>query len=124
MFGVDPKKSLNGIETEEELSDRRLCWRLTWWGFTEKNEASHLLVLRGRHQYLDQHSNQNRAPCVLSTAVGTEEEENQMPRSSAQREQLTEEGRAGRLLMKREKSTELRTDPSGTLRWTRKERLL
>ena len=57
--------------------------RLAWWGSTEKNEASHLLELRGRHQYSDQRSNRNRAPCVVSTAVGTEGEEDQMARSSA-----------------------------------------
>ena len=28
--------------------------------------------LKGRHQYSDQRSNQNRAPCVASIAVGTE----------------------------------------------------
>ena len=40
------------------------------------------------------------------TVVGTEGEKDQMARSSAQREQLTEEGReAGRSSMKREKST-------------------
>ena len=37
-----------------------------------RKEASHLLGLRGRHQYSDQRSNRNRAPCVASTAVGTE----------------------------------------------------
>ena len=46
--------------------------RLAWWGSTEKKEASHLLGLRGRHQYSDQRSNQIRAPCMASTAVGTE----------------------------------------------------
>ena len=35
--------------------------------FTEKKEASHLLGLRGRHQYSDQRTNRNRAPCVAST---------------------------------------------------------
>ena len=41
------------------------------------------------------------------------------------KEQLTEEGtEAGRSLMKREKSTRPRTDPCGTPRRTRKERLL
>ena len=40
---------------------------------TEK-EAPHLLELRGRHQCLYQHSNQNRAPCVAPTTVGTEGE--------------------------------------------------
>ena len=43
-----------------------------WRGSTEKKEASHLLGLRGRHQYSDQHSNRNSAPCLVSTAVGTE----------------------------------------------------
>ena len=62
---------------------------------------------------------------MASTAVGTEGEEDQMARWSAYREQLTEEGReAGRLLTKREKSTEPRTDPCGTPRRTRKERLV
>ena len=66
-----------------ELSKRRLGWRLAWWGSSEKKEASHLLGLRGRHQYSDQRSNRNKAPCVASTAVGTEREEDQMARSSA-----------------------------------------
>ena len=65
-----------------ESSKRRLGWRLAWWGSTEK-EASHLLGLRGRHQYPDQRSNRNRAPCVVYTAVGTKGEEDQMDRSSA-----------------------------------------
>ena len=99
--------------------------RLAWWGSTEKKEASHLLGLRGRHQYSDQRSNRNRAPCVVSTAVGTEGEEDQMARSSAKRKQLTEEGReARRSLMKIEKSTGPRTNPCGTPRWTRKQRLV
>ena len=74
-----------GVEFErrQEPSKRRLGWRLAWWEFTEKKEASHLLGLRGRHQYSDQHCNRNRAPCVASTAVGTEGEEDQMARSSA-----------------------------------------
>ena len=37
---------------------------------------------RGRHQYSDQLSNGNRAPCVAFTAVGTKGEEDQMARSS------------------------------------------
>ena len=56
----------------------RLKWSLAWRGLTEK-EASYLLGLRGRHQ----RSNQNRAPCVASTAVGTKGEENQMVTLSA-----------------------------------------
>ena len=71
-----------------------------------------MLELRGRHQYSDQRSNRNRAPCVASNAVGIKGEEGQMARLSAQREQLTEEGReAGKSLTKREKSTGPRTDP-------------
>ena len=57
--------------------------------------------------------------------MGTEGEEDQMARSSAYREQLTEEGReAGRSLMKREKSTVPKTDPCGTRQRSRKERVL
>ena len=76
---VTPRKVGVGLKRRWELSNRRLGWMLAWWGSTEK-EASHLL---GRHQYLGQRSNQNRAPCVASTAVGTKGEEDQMARSSA-----------------------------------------
>ena len=67
-------------------------------GFTEKKEATHLIEFRGRHQYSDQHSNRIKAPCIASVAAGTEGEEDQMARSSLERE-------VGRSLMKREKST-------------------
>ena len=66
-----------GLKRRWEPSKRRLAW----WESTEKKEASHLLGLRGRHQYSDQRSNRNRAPCVASTAVGTEGEEDHMARS-------------------------------------------
>ena len=72
---VTPRKVGVRLKRRREPSRRRLGWRLAWWGSTEKNEASHLLRLRGRHQYSDQRSNQNRAPCVASTAVGTKGEE-------------------------------------------------
>ena len=112
---VTPRKVGVGLKRRRVLSKRRLGWRLAWWGSTEKNEASHLLGLRGRHQYSDLRSNRNRTHCMASTAVGTEGEEDQMAKSSAKREQVTEEGReAGRSLMKREKSTGPRTDPCGT----------
>ena len=71
-----------GLKRRRELNKRRLSWRLVWWISTKK-EASHLLGLRGRRQYSDQRSNRNRAPCMASTAVGTEWEEDQMARSSA-----------------------------------------
>ena len=61
---------------------------------------------------------------MASIAVGTEREEDQMARSSAQKEQLTEEGREGRSLMNKEKSTGPRADPCTTPRWTQKKRLL
>ena len=77
-------------------------------------EASHLLGLSGRHQYSYQCFNRDRAPCVASTAVGTEGEEDQMAKTSVYREQLTKEGKAGRSLMKRKKSTGPRTDPCKT----------
>ena len=76
---VTPRKVGVELKWRRELSRRRLAW----WGSTENKEASHLLGFRGRHQYADQRSNRNRAPCVASTAVGTEGEEDQMARSSA-----------------------------------------
>ena len=82
MIEGDPEKSWSGIETERELNKRRLGWRLAWWGSTEK-EGSYLVGLRGRHQYPDQRYNQTRAPSVVSTAIGTEREKDQMARSSA-----------------------------------------
>ena len=72
---VTPRKAEVGLKRRREPSKRRLGW----WGSTGKNEASHLLGLRARHQYSDQCSNRNRAPCVASTAVGTDGEENQWP---------------------------------------------
>ena len=54
---VTPRKVGVGLKQRREPSRRRLGWRLAWWGSTEKKEASHLLGLRGRHRYSDQHSN-------------------------------------------------------------------
>ena len=59
---MTPRKVGGGLKWRREPSRRRLGWRLALWGSTEK-EASHLLRSRGRHQYSDQHFNQNRAPC-------------------------------------------------------------
>ena len=78
---VTPRKVGVGLKRRWEPSRRRLGWRLAWWGSTKK-EASHLLGLRGRHQYSVQRTNRNRAPCVASAEVGTEGED-QMVRSSA-----------------------------------------
>ena len=103
---VTPAKVGVGLKRRREPIERESGWRLAWWGSTEKKETSHLLGLRGRHQYSDLRSNRNKAPSVTSAsiAVGIEGEVDQMARSSAYREQLTEEGRkAGRSLMKREK---------------------
>ena len=80
---VTPRKVGVGLKRRREPSKSTMGWRLASWGSTEKKEASHLLGLGGRHQYLDQRSNQIRAPCLASTAVGTEGEEEQMARSSA-----------------------------------------
>ena len=80
---VTPTKVGVGFKRRREPSRRRWGWRLAWWGFTEKKEASHLLGFRGKHQHSDQRSNRNRAPCVASTAVRTESEKDQMARSSA-----------------------------------------
>ena len=68
-----------GLKRSREPIRRRLDWRLAWWRSTEKKEASHLLGLRGRHQYSDQRSNRNRAPCVASTAVGPSERRTNWP---------------------------------------------
>ena len=80
---VIPSEVGVGLKRKREPSNRRLGWRLAWWGSTEMKEASHLLELSGKHQYSDQRSNRNRAACVASTAVGTEEKKHQMARSSA-----------------------------------------
>ena len=80
---VTPRKVGLGLKRRRELNKRRLGWRLAWWGSTEKKETSHLIGLRGTHQYSDQRSNRNRAACVTSTAVRTEGEEDQIARSSA-----------------------------------------
>ena len=53
---VTPRKIGVGLKRRREPSRRRLGYRLAWWGSTEKKEASHLLGLRGRHQYSDQRS--------------------------------------------------------------------
>ena len=58
---MTPRKVGVGLKRRRELSKRRLGWRLAWWGSTEKKEASHLLELRGRHQYSDHRYNRNRA---------------------------------------------------------------
>ena len=75
----DPKKGRSG----SELNKKRWGWRLAWWGSNEKKKASHLLGLRGRHQYSDQRSSRIRATCVASTSAGTEGEEDQMASLSA-----------------------------------------
>ena len=67
---VTPRKVGVGLKRRREPSRRRLGWRLAWWGSTEK-EASHLLGLRGRHQYSHQCSNRNRAPFVWITLLFT-----------------------------------------------------
>ena len=83
---VTPRKVEVGLKRRRELNTRRWNWRLAWWGSTEK-EVLHLLKLRGKQRYSDQSSSRMIAPCVASTAAGTEREEDQIARSSA-----TEEG--------------------------------
>ena len=80
---VTPRKVGVGLKRRREPNKRRLGWRLAWWRSTKKKEASHLIGLTGRHQYSNHRSNRNRAPCVASTTVGTEGEEDQTARSSA-----------------------------------------
>ena len=79
----DPKKGWSGIEMEDGVVYEEVGLAVSLVGSTEKKENSHFLGLRGRHQYSDQRSNRNRAPCVAFTTVGTEGEEDQMARSSA-----------------------------------------
>ena len=109
------------LKRRRETSRRRLGWRSAWWGSTEKKEASRLLGLRGRHQYSDQRSNQNRAPCAASTAVGTEGEGGPNGQIVSIKRAVDGKGReAGISLMKNEKSTGPRTDLCGTPRRTGK----
>ena len=68
----DPKKDWSGIETEMGAELKEVGLEVGLVGSTEKKGASYLLGLIGRHQYSDQRSNRNRAPCVASTAEGTE----------------------------------------------------
>ena len=54
---VTPRKVEVGLKRRRESSRRRLSWMWAWWGSTEKKKASHLLGLKGRHQYSDQRFN-------------------------------------------------------------------
>ena len=117
---VTPRKVGVELKRRREPSRRRLGWRLAWWGSTHKKKALHLLGLRGRHQYLNQCSNRNRAPCVAPPQWGPRGRTNKWPDRHC-REQLTEEGRK---IIDEEKRTWPRTDPCGTPRRTRKERFL
>ena len=67
---VTPRKGGVGLKRRRESSRRMLGWRLAWKESTEKKETSHLLGLRGRHQYSGQRSNRNRAPWVASGPRG------------------------------------------------------
>ena len=60
VLKMTPRKVGVGLKQRQESSRRRLGWRLAWWGSTGK-ETSHLLQLRGRHQYSDQRSNRNES---------------------------------------------------------------
>ena len=60
---VTPRKTEVGLKRRREPSKK-------WLELTEK--ASHFLGLREKHQISDLRSDRNRAPCVASTAVGTE----------------------------------------------------
>ena len=72
-----PKKVGVGLKRKRELNKRRWAGGLAWWGSTETKQASHMLGLRGRRHYSNQRSSEIRAPCVASTALGTEGEEDQ-----------------------------------------------
>ena len=49
---MTPRKVGMGLKWRGEPS-KRLGWKLAWWGFIVKKEASHLFGLRGKHQYSD-----------------------------------------------------------------------
>ena len=66
---MTPKKV--GVELQE-FNKRRLDSTFACWEFTEKKEVSHLLGLRGKHQFSDQRSSRIRASCVASTVAGAE----------------------------------------------------
>ena len=99
---MTPRKFGVGLKRRRELSKRKL----TWWGSTETKEASHLLRLRERHQYSDQRSNRNRAPCVASTAVRTKWPDRQRKESSWRRKAEKQEDQ-----IEKRKSTGPRMDP-------------
>ena len=85
------------LKRRREPSKRRLGWRLAWWGSTEKKDTSHLLGLRGRHQY-----SEISAPIETELLVWPSPQWG--PRTKwlhcQRKDQLTEEGRnAGRSLI-------------------------
>ena len=90
-----PRKVGVGLKRGREPSRRRLGWWFALWEPTEKKETSHLIGLRGRHQYSDQRSNRNRATCVASTAVRTKGRRTKWPdrqhKESSRREIIIEE---------------------------------
>ena len=118
---VTPRKVGVGLKWRREQSRRRLGWRLAWWGSNEKKEASHLLGLRGRHQYSDQRSNRNRAPCGGLHRSG--DQGGGGPNGQIVSIKRAADGRRqrSRKVIDGEKSTGPRTDPCGTPSQTRKE---
>ena len=80
---MTPRKYGVGLKRKQDLNIRRLGWKLSSWESTEKKEAPHLLGLRGRHPYSDQHFSRIRAPCMASTALETKQEEQQIAKLSA-----------------------------------------
>ena len=80
---VTPRKVGVGLKWRRELNKTSLGRRSAWMESNEKKKTSHLLGLRGRHQYSDQCYSRIRASCVASTAAGTKEEDDHMARFSA-----------------------------------------
>ena len=112
---VTPIKVGVGLKRRREPSKRRLGWRLAWWVYTEKKEASHFLRLKGRHQYSHQRSNQKRASCVASTTLG---QRGKRPNGQIISIKRATDGRRERsweiIDEEKEKSTGPRTDPRET----------
>ena len=99
-------------------------WKVAWWGSVEKKEDSHFFGLRGSLHKLDHVSRTVREDWTTEGALSGSGEEDQMARSSAYWEAQALQGKT--LVMSstnRMKRTGPSTEPWGTPRLMRKERL-
>ena len=99
-------------------------WKVAWWGSVEKKEDSHFFGLSGSLHKLDHISRTAREDWTTEEALSGSGEEDQMARLSAYREAWAPRGKS--LVMSstnRMKRTGPSTEPWGTPRLMRKERL-